>query len=119
AEPMTGLRSKNADERVLTAGLLVAQYRAYKPGEPKQEPIDAEQSKLILKALAVADFTKPSGPNDISAHHAFFMLGLTAQGGWNPPPFKDLQKEFPVVVKKWMNDNAEKYRIQRFVAEKK
>ncbi|HMF14994.1 MAG TPA: hypothetical protein VKE94_21910, partial [Gemmataceae bacterium] len=117
-DPTAGLKSKDADERVLTAGLLVARYRSFRPGKTKQESIDAEQSKLILQALADADFTKPASTTGIAPQQTFFMLGLTDKDGWNPPPFKDFQKEFPAVVKKWLQDNAGKYRIQRIVGEK-
>jgi hypothetical protein len=118
-DPKVSLKSKNAADRELTAGLLLVRYRTPLNGETKQEPIDAEQSKQILETLAAADFSQAVAPNGFTAQQAFFRLGLTEKDGWKPPQFKNFQKEFPPLVKKWLKDNAETYRIQRFVAEKK
>ena len=62
ADPMTALKGKNADDRFLTAALLIGRYRTPRPGETKTEPIDAEQSKLILQALADADWNAKPAP---------------------------------------------------------
>ncbi|HEY1860523.1 MAG TPA: hypothetical protein VGG61_09230, partial [Gemmataceae bacterium] len=66
ADPATGLQSKDATERLTTAAMLIAKYRTARPSmkEPKEEPIDAGLSKLILNTLADADWTpaKPGGP---------------------------------------------------------
>jgi hypothetical protein len=117
--PKASLKSKNAADRELTAGLLLVRYRTPLQNETKQEPIDAEESKQILETLAGADFSEAVAPNGFTAQQAFFRLGLTDKDGWKPPQFKNFQKEFPPVAKKWLKDNAEKYRIQRFVADKK
>jgi hypothetical protein len=118
-DPKAGLKSKNTADRELIAGLLLVRYRTPLQNETKQEPIDAEESKQILDVLAGADFEQAGSPNGFTAQQAFLRLGLTDKDGWNPPQFKNFQKEFPPVAKKWLKDNAEKYRIQRFVAEKK
>jgi hypothetical protein len=118
AEPMNGLKSKDVEQRLQTAGLLVARYRMPKPGQLKQEPIAAEESKLILKALLDADFSKPYQPNEVSAQQTFFLLGLEEKDGWNPAPFQNFQQEFPAAAKKWLKEHAETYRIKRFVAGK-
>jgi hypothetical protein len=123
-DPMGALKGKSADDRTLTAEMLIARYRLAKPGESKTEAIDADESKQILLALADADWTtKPAGPGPIglraqvmSPQNSFFQLGLTPADGWTPPKdFNDL----PDAAKQWLKDNAEKYRIQRFVAEAK
>jgi hypothetical protein len=118
ASPTAGLKSKDANERTLTAGLLLVRYRSPRPGEMKSEPIDAEQSKLILKALAQGDFNKPITATDLSAQQVFFRLNLTEKDGWKPGPFKNFQTEFPAAAKKWLKDHAETYRIERFVSDK-
>jgi hypothetical protein len=113
ADPKAGLKSDKADDRALTAEMLVARYRLPRPGlDPgKTEAIDAEESKLILQALADADWKPKLGPQQ-----AFLQLGLTDKDGWaQPKDFNDL----PDAARKWLKDNAEKYRIQRFVSEKK
>jgi hypothetical protein len=79
------------------------------------EPIDAEESKLILQALAQADWTKPVTPMDVSAQRVFNQLNLTAKDGWTRPK---VAKEFPTAAKKWLQENAGKYRIQRYASAK-
>jgi hypothetical protein len=121
ADPKAGLESKNADERLLTAGLLISRYRTQRPGPaPKTEPIDAAQSKLILQVLADADWKaapRPGLMNQLTSPQAlFFRLGLQARDGWTPP--RDF-KELPEAAKKWLKDNADTYRIERFVAAEK
>jgi hypothetical protein len=119
ANPKAGLESKKADERYLTAALLIVQYRTpkqpYTPN-PKQEPIDITESQKILNVLAEADWTpKPGLANQMGPQAMFFRLGLTAKDFWTPPAnFKDT----PEAAKKWIKDNAGAYRIQRYVAAK-
>ena len=49
------------------------------------EPIDPGQSKLILKALLEADWTKKEGPLQVEAARLFVRLGLKAPNGWMGP----------------------------------
>ena len=72
--------------------------------------------------LAEADWTerKPA-PGQLmmwqtTPQNLFFRLGLTPQDGWNPP---EDPKKLPEMAKKWLRDNSDSYRIQRFVAGKK
>ncbi|HVS34492.1 MAG TPA: hypothetical protein VMS17_02855 [Gemmataceae bacterium] len=122
ADATASLKGKNNDDRFLTASMLIARYRTAKPGQTKTEPIDAEQSKLILQALADADWNpKPPQPGvfmgfQMTPQVAFFRLNLTPQDGWMLP--KD-PKDIPDAAKQWLKDNVEKYPIQRFVADKK
>jgi hypothetical protein len=122
ADPKAGLESKKADDRLLTAGLLLYRYRMPRGldgGAPKTEPIDAAESKAILKVLAEADWAPKAGPGPIGLRGfqmgpqaLFYQLGLTEKDGWKPP--MDFNK-FPAEAKKWLHDNAEKFRIERFV----
>jgi hypothetical protein len=127
ANPKDGLTSKDKDERFTTAAMLVAQYRTRRPGvnEPKTEAVDAETSKLILTALAEADWKAIQGFNRLSPFTAFQQLGLTEKDGFNPPMQEimgrkqiDYQK-LPEYAQQWLKDNAGKYKIQRFVYDEK
>jgi hypothetical protein len=114
-----GLTSKDAKDRTETATLLIARYRGPDYSDPnrKQEPIDAKESKLILEALAAADWGKGEERVDrLTPAAAFSMLRLTDKDGWFEP--RDLEK-YPAAAKRWLADNADKYRIQRFVAAEK
>jgi hypothetical protein len=119
AEPKASLEAKKAEERFLTAGLLIYRYRMQRgPGAAvKQEPIDADESRLILKALAEADWVGRPGPIGLRGmpmmpQGLFMQLGVTDKDGWVQP--KDYNK-FPAAAKKWLEENAGKYRIQRLV----
>ena len=117
ANPMTGLKARDAGERFLTAALLLVRYRTPAPGITKTEPVSAEQSKLILDALAGADWKKPNPQAPLLNPQAmFYRLGVTPKDGWNQP--KDF-RNFPDEAKKWLKDNAGKYHIKRFVHEEK
>jgi len=119
ADPAAGFKSKEADDRFLTAALLVTRYRMRRVGGAgKTEPIDAEQSKQILQALADADWApKVGGPVGfrLTPQRVFFQLGLTPKDGWTQP--KDFNQTADE-AKKWLQDNADKYRIEHFVADK-
>ena len=119
ADPAAGFKSKDADDHFLTAALLVTRYRMRRVGgADKTEPIDAEQSKQILQALADADWApKVGGPFGfrLTPQSVFFRLGLTPKDGWTQP--KDFNQTADE-AKKWLKDNADKYRIERFVADK-
>jgi len=120
ADPKASLQSKDAGERSLAAGMLVMRYRAPFVPDGKTEPIDADESKLILKALADGDWSKPFSPDTITPEAAFGRLNLTEKDGfvWKPGPatpptaYRDLAKA-------WLKEHADTYRIRRFVEEKK
>jgi hypothetical protein len=117
SDPTAGLKAKNADDRFLTAAMLVARYTAFlQPVGAKREPIDAGQSKLILHALAEADWSKPFSPTEPTAQAVFGRLGLGPADGWNPTP-QTFQKPngFAEAARKWLKDNADTYRIKRVV----
>jgi hypothetical protein len=114
ADPKASLQARNPKDRLTTASMLLARYRTVK-GQPKQEPIDAGESKLILKAIAEADWNaRPTTPGEATPQTLFYRLGLTPQDGWTPPKNA---KELPDAMKKWLTDNADSYRITRFVPE--
>lgn len=111
ADPKSGLESKDADDRLLTAAMLVTRYRAA-GGVP--EPIPAVESKQILTVLRDADWNKPV--LEVIPYGVFARLGLTAADGWQPG--KDFQ-QVPPAAKAWLEKNADTYRIQRLAPFKK
>lgn len=130
ADPMKALKSDKADVRAEAAALLVMKSRSYPTsgGEADQVPIDAEQSKLILKALAEADWKAvQKGPGTMNPMQAFYQLGLTDKDGWKPPvvpqpqpgqpppDFVGIQKEAFV---EWLAGPGKDYRIKKFVPKK-
>jgi len=114
ANPMAGLKSKDADERFLATALLITRYRTPTGGEmPKTETVTAEESKLLLKNLADADWSPMGGRLgfQMSPQNMFFRLGLTEKDGWVIKPGTNVQE----AAKQWLKDNASKYRVVRYV----
>jgi hypothetical protein len=127
AAPKDGLTSKDKDERFTTAAMLVAQYRNRRVGvnEPKTEAVDAETSKLVLTALAEADWKANPGFNRLSPLMTFQQLGVSEKDGFTPPMQEimgrkqiDYQK-LPEAAQQWLKENAGKYKVQRFVYDEK
>jgi hypothetical protein len=116
-DPDAALKGKNAEDRFLAAAMLVAQYRTRKSAGAKAEPIDAGQSKLILQALAAADWTPPTDFTQLSPLMVLHRLPLTAKDGWAPPPAQDA-RAYAAYARRWLTDHADSYRIEKFVAEK-
>jgi hypothetical protein len=137
------LKSAKAEDRMLTVAMLIRKYRGPAPfavfgqkgpdgKSPAEEPISAEQSKLILSALARADWSLAKEPFPSLTHPSslFRRLGLTAKDGWTLQQNKMLNplngqagfkahQEFTAAAKKWLKANAGKYRIKRLVEEGK
>jgi hypothetical protein len=113
--PLASLRAKNAEDRFLAAALLISRYRTPVPGnDSKTEPVPAAETKLLLEALAEADWKAERGPLGfyLAPRGLFFRLGLTPADGWKQPDdFNQIEPE----AKKWLKANAEKFKLQRFV----
>jgi len=117
---LAGLKSKDPEDRLVTAAMLIGRYRTVTYVLPnsgkvlKQEPIGAEESKLILSALADADWK--TNPNSVlpSPVQLFARLSVTAEDGWTRPAnFAD----FSETAKTWVKDHVQTYRIKRMVFE--
>lgn len=114
-DPRAALRSKNDAERLLAVGLLLNHYKGQNryddPAKVAFAPIDREESKMILEALATADWSKP-GLLRQSAPRLFRMLGPQEKDGWSPRA----DANFEQAAKTWLKSHAEKYRILAVVA---
>jgi hypothetical protein len=121
-DPEEGLKSADVEDRLLTASMLVlrncyAPWRRGMVGAAK--PIDREQSKRILRALAEGDWKK----NRQEVRHAVAALLLSVKFG--APPLKDFpvekgEEQWTAATKQWLKQNAETYRIhQLWIDDKK
>ena len=118
ADPQKALKSKDAGERLVAASLLIDKYRSFRgPGKVKLEPIDAEESKLIMETLADADWKAQLDFASFrpSASALFQQLGVTAKDGFTVPAGANYQE----VAQRWVQGNVQKYRIQRLVSDGK
>jgi hypothetical protein len=112
ANPQAGLKAKDAEERLLAASILVEKYRAYRGPKALQEAIDAEESKLILQAMADADWQAQGNFASLRPNptQLFQRLGVSKNDGFVVQAGANYQE----AIRAWLRDNAGKYRIQRF-----
>lgn len=113
-DPMASLKSKDADERMQIATMLVHRYRTFRgPGQPKEEAIPAAESKLILNAILEGNWNAQPGRlgGQQGPLQLFLQLGVSEKDGWQP-------KNDPLdkAAQEWLRKNADSYRIKRFVA---
>jgi hypothetical protein len=112
-----GLRSRDGEDRLLTAAMLIFRFRtvrwAYR-GAAQTRPIDAGLSRRILAILAEGPLDGEAARKPLGRVTLFFRLGLTKADGWTPPA--DL-KEIPAAVERWLGDSAARYRIRQYVPE--
>jgi hypothetical protein len=114
-DPNASLKAKENEDRFLTAGMVLARYRTRKSPKAEETQIDADESKLILQALADADWAPSADPMQLTPQMVLMRLPLTEKDGWTPP--KD-PKELPAYAQKWTKDHADTYRISKFVEKK-
>jgi len=123
--PVKSLKVDSKEDRFTAVGMLLSRYRTAPigtdPSKLKQEEIPAEESKLIMTALADADWTQQGGgPRGFQAGFTNPMICFGALGVTEKDGFKfDGQGNYQEVVKSWVKDNADKYRIKKFVPEEK
>ncbi len=117
-DPAAGLKSKDAEDRFLTALMVLTRYRTDRGGSGKTEAVSAEESKALLKALDEGDWEK-NDPRllgyQMRPQTVFLNLGLTEKDGWKPLAFRD-PAQVTEAAKKWLKDNADSYRVQKFVS---
>lgn len=115
--PGAALKGENAEDRFLAAAMSVIRYRTRHSPADKTQPLDAEQSKLILRALAAADWTPNKDFTRLTPVMVLNRLGLTKKDGFMPANTSD-PEAYAAYAKQWVMDHADTYRIERFVAVK-
>jgi tetratricopeptide (TPR) repeat protein len=112
-----GLRSRDGEDRLLTAALLIFRFRTARhaySGAPRTEPIDAELSRRILAVLKEGSFSEKAAREPTGRLTLFLRLDLTEDDGWTPPR---RLKGVVAAAEKWLADHAATYRIRRYVPE--
>ncbi len=130
ADPAKALTNGKPAARAEAAVILTLKYRATPmfANQVDQVPISAEESRLILQALAAADWSTPQNGGEPPAFQpvqAFYALGLGPNDGWNPPkvvppqpgqPPVDFNKLLHKSFVEWLQGPGKGYRIKKFVA---
>ena len=116
-DPLASLKSANAEDRFLTAAMLISRWRTFRPtvhvAPAKTEAADELTSRLVLEALAGADWNKRPVGFRTTPWRLFNELGLTAKDGWNPTSLRPMP-EIEKVSKCWLKEHAD-FRISTFV----
>ncbi len=115
-DPLASLKSAKAEDRLLTAALLISEYRTFQPGvhaaETKTTPIDAATSKLILRALAETEAPRVVEIR-LTTWRLFNMLGVKPADGFDVAKIPTTQERWDA-ARKWMKENEERFVIQAF-----
>ena len=120
ADPVKALKSDDKQDRYTAAAILVAKYRM--PSNPtgqgmKNEAIDADESKLILKALAEGNWAPNQGGKAIPAPYELFgQLGVNDKDGYRPANART-PEDFYKGMQTWLESNSDKYRINKLVVD--
>jgi tetratricopeptide (TPR) repeat protein len=112
-----GLRSPDAEDRLLTAALLIFRFRTVRyvySGSPRTEPVDAGLSHRILAVLGEGSLSDKAAREPTGRLTLLLRLGLTAEDGWRPP--NDLPG-ITAAAETWLREHAATYRIRRYVPE--
>lgn len=117
ADAKKSLQATDERDRLTTAAILLNRYRRSPDLIWKTEPIDAEESTLILDALASVSWAGRQADAETWLHplQLFQMLELD---GWVPPP-KDAVQDLEEKAKRWIAENRKTYRITRFLRSEK
>ncbi len=113
--PAKGLESEDPQERLFAAALCIYRYRTYRGRSPRTEPIGARESRLILAALAEADW---QATGLISPWALFSQLGLTKKDGWSFPAKGRSSEDYYRAAQDWLRKHGRTYRIRRVVDRK-
>lgn len=124
ADPTKALKAEKADDRLFAAALLVTKYRSYPENAPEVEnvKIGADESKLILKAIAEGDWKKDQDGVSPHPYQAFSMLGLNQTSGFKFPqvkPGEDFITKAKETYTEWLAGAGKDYQITKIVAKPK
>ena len=124
--PLEALKSGNATNRYLAAGMLINRHRLHgaKGITLPEQAIDAEESRLLLKTLAEAGWENvneaiSSSNYPTHPYQIFLQLGVAGKDGYQPPVNPADFREILGYARRWLQDNQENYRIRRFTADSK
>ncbi len=123
ADPVKALKAGTAADRFDAALALVTRYRSVPEGtrETTTVALAADESKLILKALAEGTWTTNRASDRMNGLSAFYSLGLTDKDGWKPVQAK-AGEDFTALTKeafaKWVDGPGKDYQIKKLVAKK-
>jgi hypothetical protein len=116
--PVAALKAEDKQDRYVAAAILISKYRSNPTGAPmKSEPIDVNESKLILQALQGGDWAVGRYNAQVPQPMELFnQLGVTPKDGYNPVNVRN-QNDIHAAMQKWLDENNGKFVINRLVAD--
>lgn len=119
ANPLASLKTADAAKGLEVAAILIPVYRTAPPDTMFQQvDVNAEESKLLLKALLDADWDhnkyKDANFRQIPAK-LFNMLGLGPKNGFQDPMKGLLTPEYVNAARAWLTKNWQTHRLQKVV----
>jgi hypothetical protein len=123
ADPAKALKAEKAEDRFNAAVAIVYHLRSAEGAAYgyDSEPLTAEASRPILKALTEGSWKPAPGLERMGGYNAFAMLGLTDKDGWKPPapdPNGDFFEQTRAAFAKWLDGPGKDYRIKKIVPKK-
>jgi hypothetical protein len=120
ADPIKSLKAAKAEDRFQAAVALVTKHRTTPEGvrEVEQVALPADESALILKALAEGDWKAKGRADRLNGLSAFYSLALTEKDGWKPPapvPGGDFTEQLRQSFTKWLYGPGKDYRVKKLV----
>ncbi|HEY1188380.1 MAG TPA: hypothetical protein VGE74_12080 [Gemmata sp.] len=117
ADPLASLSSKEPSDRLAAAVLLLTRYQFRTTGflTTETEPIPAKENKLILAALAEAnwDTASPLHPWE-AVHHIWQFSGAKPGQVFQAPTLpKGTPAEQSAFLRDWVQKNRNTYKIER------
>ncbi len=111
-DPVKALSAEKKDDRVVAAAVLAERYSRLSRGADGSELVDrpAEESKLLLSALAGADWSAPL-PDGLTVLSLVHGMELGPQG-YSLEPTVDASKTRFV---KWLAEDGKAARVRQFV----
>lgn len=121
-DPVKALKAKDKDDRVLAACALAMYYRKVPPNTNGTEGVDrpADESKLLLEALAEGDWTTTGLPDAGNPYAVILGLGLE-DAGWKHvgnTGGKDVAAVNHEAFKEWLAGKGKDARVKQLVAKK-
>ena len=117
ANPLASLRSKEPSDRLTSAVLLLTRYQYRTTGflTTETQPIPADENKLILAALAEANWEtdSPVHPWEVAHHLWQSSGGKPGQVVKSPVLPKGTPAEQSAFLRDWVQKNLDTYRIER------
>ncbi len=118
-DPKASLRSTDLADRRATASMLLWRYTTDRYGTNKTELIDAEESKLILGVLADSKWTQTARDPDEAPMHLLYGWVYPTLNAGSDAPRRAVSVDDFAPLREWVQQNREKYRIRRYVWERK